>query len=402
LFDVIVVGGGPAGSYVAGKVASLGYETVLLEQKEGLDRRICCTGIIGQECASSFNFDENIILRRANSAKIFSPSGKLIRLWREKTQAYILDRTAFNLAMAKQAQARGVQYILNSLVQNIEIRDDRIRVEVVHRKERSNFEARVIVIATGFGSKLTNRLAQSKAGDFVMGAQVEVSANGINEVEVYLGQEVAPGFFAWLVPTSSHKALVGLLSRHNPGLHLKKFMKFLEIQGKIVTTDASPSYGGIPLQPLTRTYTERLVIVGDAAGQVKPTTGGGIYYSLLCADIAANILQQALASNALSARNLATYEQAWKRRLRQELRMGYWARKFYERLSDSQIDRIFDIIKSNGIDKALLRVEELSFDWHSSLVLRLLEHRAISKTSGLIKIPLWLTRGARNYRGVPL
>jgi flavin-dependent dehydrogenase len=179
-------------------------------------------------------------------------------------------------------------------------------------------------------------------------------------------------------------------------------MKFLETQGKIVTTDASPSYGGIPLQPLTRTYTERLVIVGDAAGQVKPTTGGGIYYSLLCADIAANILQQALASNALSARNLATYEQAWKRRLRQELRMGYWARKFYERLSDSQIDRIFDIIKSNGIDKALLRVEELSFDWHSSLVLRLLEHRAISKTSGLIKIPLWLTRGARNYRGVPL
>jgi geranylgeranyl reductase family protein len=402
LLDVIVVGGGPAGSYVAGKVASLGYETVLLEQKERLDRQICCTGIIGQECVRSFNFDENIILQRANSAKIFSPSGKLIRLWREKTQAYILDRTAFNLVMAKQAQARGVQYILNSPVQNIEIRDDRIRVEVVHRKERSNFEARVIVIATGFGSKLTNRLALSKTGDFVMGVQVEVSANGVNEVEVYLGQDVAPGFFAWLVPTSSHKALVGLLSRHNPGLHLKKFMKFLETQGKIVTANDSPSYGGIPLQPLTKTYTERLVIVGDAAGQVKPTTGGGIYYSLLCADIAANTLQQALANNALSARNLATYEQAWKRRLRQELRMGYWARKFYERLSDSQIDRIFDIIKSNGIDEALLKVEDLSFDWHSSLVLRLLEHKAISKTSGLIKVPLWLTRGSRNYRGVPL
>jgi len=402
LFDVIVVGAGPAGSYVAGKLAALGYETVVLEQKERLDGRVCCTGIIGQECASSFNIDENVILRRANSAKIFSPSGRLVRLWREETQAYIIDRAAFNLAMAKQAQAKGAQYILNSPVRNIEVRDDRVRVEAVHQEERSSFEARVIVIATGFGSKLVERLGLGKTGDFVMGAQAEVSAIEVDEVEVYLGQEIAPGFFAWLVPTSHHKALVGLLSRHNPGLYLKNFMLFLEAQGKIAPAEASLSYGGIPLKPLARTCAERLVVVGDAAGQVKPTTGGGIYYGLLCADLAANILQRALASNALSAKSLAAYERAWKRRLRQELRTGYWARKFYERLSDRQIDRIFDIIKSNGIDEALLKAEDLSFDWHSSIVLRLLEHRAMSKAIELMKIPLRLARGSRNYRGVPI
>ncbi|MEE9173415.1 MAG: NAD(P)/FAD-dependent oxidoreductase, partial [Thermoplasmata archaeon] len=81
-------------------------------------------------------------------------------------------------------------------------------------------------------------------------------------------------------------------------------------------------------------------MVGDAAGQVKPTTGGGIYYGLLCAEIAADTLNGALAGNDLSAENLAEYERRWKKKLGRELRVGYWARKLYERLSDGQIDRI--------------------------------------------------------------
>jgi len=385
---------------MACKLAGLGYETVVLEQKERLGEGVCCTGIIGQECVSSFNIDENVILRQANSAKLFSPSGILFRLWREEPQACIIDRAAFDLAMANRAQANGAQYILNSLVRNIEFRDDRVRVEAAHQEERSSFEAKAVVIATGFGSKLVERLGLSKAGDFVMGAQAEVSAIEIDEVEVYLGQGIAPGFFAWLVPTSPHRALVGLLSRHNPGLYLRKLMLSLGAQGKIVPSEAELSYGGIPLKPLAKTCAERLIVVGDAAGQVKPTTGGGIYYGLLCADIAANILHRALASNALSAKSLADYEREWRRKLRQELRIGYQARKFYEHLSDRQIDRIFDIIKSYDIDEALLKAKDLSFDWHGAAVLRLLEHRTLSKAIEMMKIPFHLSIRSKKCRGV--
>jgi flavin-dependent dehydrogenase len=297
--------------------------------------------------------------------------------------------------MANRAQAKGTQYILSSPVQNIEVGDDRVRVEATHQEERSSFEARVVVIATGFGSKLIEGLGLGKSGDFVMGVQAEVSAIEVDEVEVYLGQEIAPGFFAWLVPTSPHRALVGLLSRRSPGLYLRRFMSSLATRGKIVSDEAELSYGGIPLKPLAKTYAERLIVVGDAAGQVKPTTGGGIYYGLLCADIAANILHRALASNTLSAKSLADYEREWRRKLRQELRIGYQARKFYERLSDGQIDRIFDIIKSQGIDEALLKAEEMSFDWHGAVVLRLLEHRAISKAIEMMKIPFHVGRGSK-------
>ncbi len=386
-YDVVVIGGGPVGSYVAYKLAEAGHGVVVLEQKETLGEPVCCTGIIGQEYVSSFAIDGSVILRQANSARLFSPSGRELRLWREETQAYIIDRPAFNVAMGRQAQGAGAEYVLNSLVSNIEVGDDKVRVEANHQGERLNFEARVVIIATGFGSGLTQKLGLGKVGDFVIGAQAEVETTGVDEIEVYFGQEIAPGFFAWLVPTSPRIARVGLLSRRSPGLYLKKLMVSLLAQGKIVSAEAKLSYGGISLKPLARTHSERLVVVGAAAGQAKPTTAGGIYYGLLCADIAANNLHRALERDDLSAKALANYEREWKRKLGWELKVGYWARKFYEHLSDRQIDRVFDIIKSNGIDKALLEAEDLSFDWHGEAILRLMAHRTVAKAMRVMKFP---------------
>ena len=387
-YDVAVIGGGPVGSYVAYKLAKVGHGVVVLEQKETLGEPVCCTGIIGQECVSSFTIDESVILRRANSARIFSPSGRLLDLRRQETQACIVDRAAFNVALAKRAQGKGAEYVLNSPVREVKFENDRVKIETTGHGRGLNFlEARAVVIATGFGSKLTEGLGLGKVGDFVMGAQAEVETTGIDEVEVYLGREIAPAFFAWLVPTSPQRALVGLMSRRSPGLYLRKLMLSLAAKGKIASSEVDLSYGGIPLRPLARTHGERLVVVGSAAGQVKPTTGGGIYYGLLCADIAADNLHLALKNDALSARNLANYDRKWKRRLGWELRIGYWGRKFYELLSDKQIDRIFDIIKSNGIDEALLKADDLSFDWHGKVVLRLIGHQAVSKAIEVMKIP---------------
>ena len=387
MYDVVVIGGGPVGSYVAYQLAGAGHKVMVLEQKQRVGGPVCCTGIIGQECVSSFAIESSVILRQVNSAKLFSPSGNLLRLWREETQASILDRVAFDMAMANRAQGGGVEYVLNSPVKNIEVEEDKVKVEVSYRKTELNLEARAVVIATGFGSRLTEKLGLGNFGDFVIGAQAEVQAMGVDEVEVYFGRKIAPGFFGWLVPTSPQAARVGLLSRHNPELYLRELLASLLAQGKIVSADVKLSCGGIPLKPLGRTFSERLIVVGDAAGQVKPTSGGGIYYGLLCADIAANTLHQALQHDDLSAKSLAKYEREWRRKLGRELKIGYWARKLFERLSDRQIDRIFDIIKANGIDEALLRAKDLSFDWPSRAILRLLGRTVVSKAIGVIRLP---------------
>ena len=107
---------------------------------------------------------------------------------------------------------------------------------------------------------------------------------------------------------------------------------------------------------------------------MKPTTGGGIYYGLIGAELAGNILNRALADNDLTKKRLSIYERAWRRKLGGELRTGYWVRKFFERLNEQQIDRLFKIIKASGFDEALLKARGISFDWHSRTIMSLLKY----------------------------
>ncbi|MDP2729488.1 MAG: NAD(P)/FAD-dependent oxidoreductase [Dehalococcoidales bacterium] len=388
MYDVAIIGAGPSGSWLASRLAERGHQVVVLEQKKGWGEPICCTGIVSQECVEHYAIEDSVIFRRANSARVFSPSGKLLRLWRPEPQACILDRPALNLSLARRAQEKGAEYRLNTPVRGIEVEDNAVSIKTGDGEGQVEaVKARAAVIATGFGSKLVEGLGLGKFGDAVAGAQAEVATNGVDEVEVYLGQQIAPAFFAWLVPTLPQRAIVGLLSRRRPGFYLKNLISSLKAQGKITSVETGLSYGGIPLRPPARSYSDRVVVVGTAAGQVKPTTGGGVYYGLLCADIAADNLGQALKNDALSARNLANYEKEWRERLGWELRIGYWARKFYERLSDGQVDRIFDIIKNNGIDEALLKSDDLTFDSHGKAVLKLIGYKALSRIVEIVKLP---------------
>ncbi len=387
LYDVIVAGGGPAGSHIACKLAERGHKVIVLERKRQVGDSVCCTGIVGQECVDAFAIEGRVILRQVNSAGLFSPSGRRLSLRREKPQACILDRAAFNAVMAGRAQRAGADYELDCLVKDVAIEEGEAKVAASCRGRGANFAARAVVIAGGFGSGLCGRLGLGRFGDFAIGAQAEVRAEGVDEVEVYFG-DMAPGFFAWLVPTTPPMALAGLMARKKPGLYLREWLSRLAAQGKIASAEAEISYGGIPLKPLPRTFGERLLVVGDAAGQVKPVSGGGIYYGLLGADIAAGTLHQALADGDLSAKRLARYERGWRKKLGRELKTGYWARQLFESLSDRQIDRIFEVVRAGGIDEALLKAGDLSFDWHSQTVLRLLRYRVVCRAVNMVKFPL--------------
>ncbi len=385
MYDVIVIGGGPAGSRTAYMLARQGWNAVVLEKRSGVGEKLSCTGIVGQECVRIFDIDDSVILRKVKSARLFSPSGKILYIKRKEYQASILDRAAFDIAMARRAQNAGAQYLFDSTVHDM--RMTREGVEVYCRKRGGNLMARAVVIASGYGTRLTEVMRLGKTDDFVAGAQIEVPAKEADEVEVYFGRETAPGFFGWLVPTADGKARVGLLARKAPDEYLKKLLDLLASQGKIVPGEGKPGYDAIPLKALRRTYGDRVLAVGDAAGQVKPTTGGGIYYGMLCADIAADTLNKALHRDDLSAKNLSQYDREWRRKLGHELMVGYRARKLFERLSDQQIDRLFDVIEKNHIDAALLEATEVSFDWHSRAIMQLLRRAVVARVLGSIRFP---------------
>ena len=386
MHDAIVVGGGPSGSQVSRRLAEYGYKVLVLERKERAGEKVCCTGIVGRECIDTFGIDDKVILRKLNSATLFSPSGNSLHLYRQEPQAGVLDRAAFDVSMAERAQRAGAEYRFSSRVTGIAIESDRAIAAVSRHDKFDKIPAKVIVIASGFVPGWNERLGLGASKDYVTGVQAEAETPGLEETEVYFG-DVAPGFFGWLVPTAPGMGRVGLMSRQEAGAYLKKWLAHLAERGKIASADVKLSYGGIPLKPPPRTCSERMIAVGDAAGQVKPTSGGGIYYGLLCADIAAGTLHRALAEDDLSARRLARYERAWRKKLGGELRTGYWARKLFERLSDRKIDRLFRIIKSRGIDEALLKAEDLSFDWHGRTIMKLLKYRMVAGTLEVIRFP---------------
>jgi geranylgeranyl reductase family protein len=386
MYDVIVIGGGPIGSQVASRLAEKDYKVLVLEKKAETGAKDCCTGIISRECVNLFKIDSRVILRELSSASLFSPSGNTIYLYREESQAVALDRTAFNQFMTGRAQKAGAEFHFNSRAIDINIASDRAIVDISNRGKTNQESAKVIVIASGFNPGLNERVGLGKYKDYAVGIQADVETPGLEEVEICFG-DVAPGFFSWLVPTARGRGKAGLISRAEPGAYLKNWLRHLVERGKIVSDDVKLNYGGIPLKPPSRTYGERIIAVGDAAGQVKPTTGGGIYYGLLGAETAAEILHRALADNELSAKRLASYERAWRKQLGRELRMGYWARLLFEKMNNRQIDRIFKMIKAGGIDEALSKTKEISFDWHSRTIVSLLKYQMISRALGRVKLP---------------
>ena len=116
---------------------------------------------------------------------------------------------------------------------------------------------------------------------------------------------------------------------------------------------------------------DRILVVGEAAGQVKPTTGGGIYFGILCADIAADVLHESIISNDYSADQLSLYQKKWRKKLSKELMVGYWGHRLLTWLNNTQIEYLFSIAHKKKISELITLSEEFSFDWHSKLLFQI-------------------------------
>jgi geranylgeranyl reductase family protein len=388
-YDVIVVGAGPAGSYIAYELASSGHDVAVFEEKSASGLNVCCTGIISTECFQSLGLSPEVILTKLNSARFFSPSERCLRLQTEKVQAYVVNRLLLDKALASKAQSQGAQYFFSSPVIDIIPGKDSIQAETLCSGAREIFSARAVVLANGFRPKLPRKLGLGKIKNFLVGAQAEIEAKNVDELEVYFGQEIAPGAFAWLVPISTNKAYIGLLAKSQAKLHLQNFLNNLFGQGRISSREVEIEQKAIPLGTLARSYGDRVLVIGDATGQVKPTTGGGIYFGHLGARIAARVLDEALSSDNLTAGQLSHYQKQWKAKMGKELSRGYWARWAYTKLSDRQIDGIFNALGSSGMAEALLNSNNFSFDWHSRLISAILRR---SSAYPLLKIRHLLSR----------
>ena len=371
--DVIVIGAGPAGNSAARRLAQYGHSVTVIERAERIGDKLC-TGIVGLDCVKQYPVDTTLVHKQADCARFMAPSGDNLDIFRDEPQAVILDRVKYVASFAEDARKLGARYLMGNRVVNIRRKNGIVELSLVAKSYHSIVKARAVVVASGFGTPLVQQLGMKTSKSFVTGIQAEVMASSIDRVHVYFGRDVAPGFFAWLVPTYEGRALVGLLSERNPRHYMELLLAKLQNENLISKLAKGPSQWGVPLKALPRTFGDMVVISGDAAGQVKPTTGGGIYYGLVAGELAADTLHDGFLRDDLSAASLSVYERKWKALMGDEMKIGLSARRLFEHLGNTQMDQVMRIVKERSLHVELLSAPDLSFDRHSSFILKALAH----------------------------
>jgi len=260
-------------------------------------------------------------------------------------------------------------------VTDVAVESNRVRLTL---GDGSTIVSRACILACGASYGLQLRLGLGKPSLFLQSAQLELPAANPGDVEVHFGREVAPLGFAWVVPVvRSHGAYarVGLMCQDDATDRFRSFAASVVPRWGL---DARPAHAlrprlkMLPLAPIARTHTDRLLAIGDAAGLVKATTGGGIYYSLLSASMAAEVLGDGLRSDRLQAGNLSTYERRWRERLGPELEAQRQLREVASSLDDREVNALFELARTDGI-MPLVR-QTARFNQHRAFILALFRH----------------------------
>ena len=379
MIDVVVIGAGPSGNTCAALTAQAGLSTLVLEEHDDAGLHVNCTGIIGVEAFKRLNLPTEPILSSLQGIRFLSPAGKTFRYHPGEPLAHIVSRRHFDRTLREWAEARGAEFRFGYHARLIQVDADAVEIRR-QEEDPEPIRARAVVIATGFGTNLPAQAGLEGPRQITYGAQAVVEMDGLDDVEIHLGREVAPDAFAWVVPLDGQRARVGLVAHKNPAHHFWKLLSNPNILPRIRTREPKMLLSPIPMQPIRESVTDRVVVVGEAAGQVKTTTQGGIYYGMLCAGLAAEALVEGARQGDFRARTLQRYEKSWRRAIEPELKAGLSLRDLFSGLSDQQIDALVELGSRDDILSLVRRLAQ--FDWHRELIqtsLRLPELKQLAK-----------------------
>ncbi len=391
--DVIVVGGGPCGSFTALKLAKHGADVTVFEEHDEIGVPTHCAGhvsIKGLARLGLYPLPQGIVENTFRGATVYSPSGKAFSVLFPTPVTCVVNRVLFDKHVAAMAENAGAIYRLNSRVESLSIEKGFVEgVNVRLKGTTGKFSAKIVIDAEGVSSKLLKQVRLHRLDHrwlvIGVGAEVENVRNAEPDVvEVFLGNNIAPGFYAWLIPKRDGKARIGLGAKNgNPKKLLQRLMykhpvASEKLQGaRIVRASFHPiTLGG----PIPKAHSDGFLVVGDAASHVKPTTGGGMVFGLASANLASEVAIEALEANDFSAGFLNTYEKRCEELLGFDVKIMLRLRKMLDTLSDRRLDELIAFCARSDLSKNLRNFGDIDFQGRS--LVRLLQNPRILTALG--------------------
>lgn len=300
MYDVAVVGAGPAGSRTARGFAERGFDVVVLERGE-VGRPLACSGHVSGDLWWFLSDDaEDLLLQNEVRGARFHAGGGSYRFYKDETVSYVIDRVEMDRVLADEAVAAGAELRTEVEVEDVVEEDDR----VVLKTSEGEVEASVAAGCDGPRSTVRESVGLQPPGEMLQGVLAFTDEDDVSDfVDVYLD---ADGFFGWRIPRGD-SVEYGVASRRGAR---DEFDRLFDVEPDSLCA------GWIPIGPPGETTSERVFLVGDAAGQTKPYTGGGIIYGMRAADVACEAVDPDRPAT------LEEYERGWRSELSRDIRLG--------------------------------------------------------------------------------
>ena len=323
-----VVGAGPAGSRTAELIARHGFKVALVEKNTDVGLPVRCTGLISSRLMDIVpDLPASAILNRIDSARFFATANSFEL--RSRRPFYVVDREKLDKFLYLRARKAGAAADTGMLFKDFELSSKDDEDFLTLHTSKGKVQTRLLVGADGPVSTVAEKAGLERPANMMTGMQMTVPGDyDASTAELIFSEELTPDFFGWVVPLSETRARVGVAAKQNALAGLRTLVE-KRTGGLVKAADVKPDVAGkINFGLMQRTSAERVMVVGDAACQVKPFSGGGVVYSLMGAGYAANAAVKALKSGDFSAAFLKEeYDDRWKDHLAKPIKRGLMYRR---------------------------------------------------------------------------
>jgi len=381
-YDVVVIGGGPAGSRVARDISKEGYKILILEEHPEIGEPSHCAGLVSKDVISLAEVEEDVILNSINGANIYGYDGTRLSFLGSNVYAVVIDRVLFDKRIAHQAEGNGAEILLNARATGIQRKDGLVDVIFLKDGREERVRANLVIGADGAYSSVAKWMGLPLPSELIYTFQVEAefSSGSLNQVDVLIDDDISPGWFSWIIPVDKDTVRIGLgiNKRENPREYFLKLCSKWSILKDFKEDNIRKIMAGlIPIGLISKSYTDNVMLIGDAAFQLKPLSGGGIYLGLMAAKICSKIAVEALKGNNFSESILSRYHREWGRTIGKEITLGLRLRSLFLNLSNQERSEFLRVLDNPEAKSIILSTGHIDHPW-----------RVMYKLLTSIKVPM--------------